>query len=139
MIFSVEEKSIIETLQDQTKKLDQIEKRIHDIDNSSEILEIIDDLPNKCKLLVLVSCEHLKNFTKDNFAVSQITRMSGEIKDILDPIGVAVVLEGRHLCMQMRGVEKQNSFATTSAMLGELHDHVETRNEFLSIIGLRNI
>jgi GTP cyclohydrolase I len=61
------------------------------------------------------------------------------LKDVLNPIGVAVVLEGRHLCMQMRGVEKQNSFATTSAMLGELHDHIETRNEFLSIIGLKNI
>ncbi|NQT97991.1 MAG: GTP cyclohydrolase I FolE [Candidatus Marinimicrobia bacterium] len=58
--------------------------------------------------------------------------------DVLDPIGVAVVIEGRHLCMQMRGVEKQNSFATTSAMLGEFHDEVETRAEFLSIIGLRN-
>jgi len=66
-------------------------------------------------------------------------QIANTLKDILDPIGVAVVLEGRHLCMQMRGVEKQNSFATTSAMIGELHDHVETRNEFLSIIGLRNI
>ncbi len=60
------------------------------------------------------------------------------LKDVLDPIGVAVVMEGRHLCMQMRGVEKQNSFATTSAMLGEFHDEVETRAEFLSIIGLKN-
>jgi len=60
------------------------------------------------------------------------------LRDVLDPIGMAVVIEGRHLCMQMRGVEKQNSFATTSAMLGEFHDEVETRAEFLSIIGLRN-
>ncbi len=60
------------------------------------------------------------------------------LRDVLDPIGVAVVMEGRHLCMQMRGVEKQNSFATTSTMLGEFHDEVETRAEFLSIIGLRN-
>ncbi len=60
------------------------------------------------------------------------------IQEVLDPIGVAVVMEGRHLCMQMRGVEKQNSFATTSSMLGEFHDEVETRAEFLSIIGLRN-
>ena len=60
------------------------------------------------------------------------------LKDVLNPIGVAVILEGRHLCMQMRGVEKQNSFATTSAMLGEFHDEVETRNEFFSIIGLNN-
>lgn len=60
------------------------------------------------------------------------------LRDVLTPIGVAVVMEGRHLCMQMRGVEKQNSFATTSAMLGEFHDEAETRMEFLSIIGLRN-
>ncbi|MFH1851475.1 MAG: GTP cyclohydrolase I FolE [Candidatus Neomarinimicrobiota bacterium] len=60
------------------------------------------------------------------------------LRDVLNPIGVAVVIEGRHLCMQMRGVEKQNSFATTSAMLGEFHDEAETRMEFLSIIGLRN-
>jgi len=61
-----------------------------------------------------------------------------KLKEVLNPIGVAVILEGRHLCMQMRGVEKQNSFATTSAMLGEFHDEVETRNEFFSIIGLNN-
>lgn len=61
------------------------------------------------------------------------------LKEVLDPIGVAVILEGRHLCMQMRGVEKQNSFATTSAMIGEFHDDVETRNEFFSIIGLKNL
>ena len=60
------------------------------------------------------------------------------LQEVLDPIGVAVILEGRHMCMQMRGVEKQNSFATTSAMLGEFHDDVETRSEFLSIIGFRN-
>ena len=61
------------------------------------------------------------------------------LNDLLDPAGVAVVLEVRHLCMQMRGVEKQNSFATTSAMLGEFHDEAETRAEFLSIISLRNL
>ncbi len=61
------------------------------------------------------------------------------LQDVLKPVGVAVVMEGRHLCMQMRGVEKQNSYATTSAMIGEFHDEVETRAEFLSIIGLRNI
>jgi GTP cyclohydrolase I len=66
-------------------------------------------------------------------------QVANALNDILDPTGVAVVLEGRHLCMQMRGVEKQNSFATTSAMLGEFHDDAETRAEFLSIIGLRNI
>lgn len=70
----------------------------------------------------------------------RITHQVAEaLNNLLDPAGVAVVLEGRHLCMQMRGVEKQNSFATTSAMLGEFHDEAETRAEFLSIIGLRNL
>jgi GTP cyclohydrolase I len=70
----------------------------------------------------------------------RITHQVAEaLNQLLDPEGVAVVLEGRHLCMQMRGVEKQNSFATTSAMLGEFHDHAETRAEFLSIISLRNL
>ncbi|MCH7612385.1 MAG: GTP cyclohydrolase I FolE [Candidatus Marinimicrobia bacterium] len=65
-------------------------------------------------------------------------RLTGQIaktiQEILDPVGVGVVMEGRHLCMQMRGVEKQNSFATTSAMLGQFRKSAETRAEFLSII-----
>lgn len=61
------------------------------------------------------------------------------IREVLDPAGVAVILEGRHMCMQMRGVEKQNSYATTSAMLGEFHDDLETRSEFLSIVGMKTI
>ena len=56
------------------------------------------------------------------------------INDVLSPKGVAVVLEGEHMCMQMRGVEKQNSFASTSAMLGQFRESDETRSEFLSII-----
>jgi GTP cyclohydrolase I len=54
--------------------------------------------------------------------------------DALQPDGVAVVIEGRHLCMMMRGVEKQNSVATTSAMLGSFRDDERTRNEFLTLI-----
>jgi GTP cyclohydrolase I len=61
------------------------------------------------------------------------------LKQVLDPAGVAVVMEARHMCMQMRGVEKQNSYATTSAMLGEFHDDSETRAEFMSIIGMKTI
>ena len=56
------------------------------------------------------------------------------IQKILEPIGVAVVMEGTHLCMQMRGVEKQNSLASTSAMLGHFRKSAETRAEFLRII-----
>ena len=61
------------------------------------------------------------------------------ICEILDPAGVGVVMEGRHMCMTMRGVQKQNSTATTSAMLREFRDEVETRAEFLSIIGSTRI
>ncbi len=57
------------------------------------------------------------------------------LNDALTPAGVGVVIEARHMCMMMRGVEKQNSVATTSAMLGEFHDDPETRQEFLDLIG----
>jgi GTP cyclohydrolase I len=56
------------------------------------------------------------------------------IREKIDPLGVAVVVEGTHLCMSMRGVEKQNSFAVTSAMLGAFRDQARTRMEFLALI-----
>ena len=68
-------------------------------------------------------------------------RMTNEIAQTIlhaiDPRGVAVVCEGTHLCMSMRGVEKQNSFAVTSAMLGIFRDNARTRMEFLELIKLR--
>jgi GTP cyclohydrolase I len=57
------------------------------------------------------------------------------INDSLKPRGVAVVIEARHLCMMMRGVEKQNSVATTSTMLGTFRDETAARAEFFSLIG----
>ena len=67
----------------------------------------------------------------------RLTRQIAEtVKGILDPIGVAVIMEGQHMCMQMRGVEKQNSLTTTSSMLGKFRESDRTRAEFLSIIGL---
>ena len=65
-------------------------------------------------------------------------RMTNQIADTIrekiDPLGVAVVCEGTHLCMSMRGVEKQNSFAITSAMLGVFRDNARTRMEFLELV-----
>ena len=58
------------------------------------------------------------------------------IQDTLNPHGVAVVMEAAHMCMMMRGVQKQNSVTTTSAFTGEFKN-VETRNEFLNLIGTK--
>lgn len=55
------------------------------------------------------------------------------IQDTLNPLGAAIVIEARHMCMMMRGVQKQNSITTTSAFTGEFQ-RVETRNEFLNLI-----
>ena len=63
---------------------------------------------------------------------AQIAR---EISDTIKPEGVGVVIECRHLCMMMRGVEKQNSVMTTSSVLGSFHEDPATRAEFLSLIG----
>jgi GTP cyclohydrolase I len=52
----------------------------------------------------------------------------------IEPLGVAVVLEAEHMCMRMRGVEKQNSVVMTSAMLGVFRKNVETRQEFMNLI-----
>ena len=68
-------------------------------------------------------------------------RLTGQIADSIDsvltPKGVAVVMEGQHMCMQMRGVEKQSSYTSTSAMHGKFRSSAETRAEFLSIINRR--
>ena len=58
------------------------------------------------------------------------------IKETLNPLGVAVVVEARHLCMMMRGVQKQNSVTTTSAFDGEFHKN-STRSEFMRLIGTK--
>jgi GTP cyclohydrolase I len=62
------------------------------------------------------------------------TEIATAINDILEPKGVGVVVEARHLCMMMRGVEKQNSLAVTSCMLGRFRTDARTRGEFLSLI-----
>ncbi len=57
------------------------------------------------------------------------------IQETLEPLGVAVVIEAQHLCMQMRGVSKQNSYTTTSAFSGEFLHNDKTRKEFIHLIG----
>ncbi len=70
-------------------------------------------------------------------------RMTQEIADTLDkfltPRGVAVVVEGYHMCMMMRGVQKQNSITTTSAMHGIFKEDARTRTEFLNLIAQKRI
>ncbi|MCY4599581.1 MAG: GTP cyclohydrolase I FolE [Acidobacteria bacterium] len=65
-------------------------------------------------------------------------QIATSLADILDPLGVGVVVEATHLCIRMRGVEKQNAFAVTSAMLGGFRDDARTRMEFLELIGRRD-
>ena len=70
-------------------------------------------------------------------------RLTMQIRDCLEstlkPLGVAVVIEAKHLCMVMRGIQKQNSVTTTSAFTGEFLNKASTREEFISLIGARLI
>jgi GTP cyclohydrolase I len=66
------------------------------------------------------------------------SQIAETIRDKIDPLGVAVVMEATHLCMSMRGVEKQRSFAVTSSMLGAFRDRDRTRMEFLELIRRRH-
>ena len=54
-------------------------------------------------------------------------------RDTLQPLGTAIIIEARHMCMMMRGVQKQNSVTTTSAFTGEF-EKIQTRNEFLNLV-----
>ena len=65
-------------------------------------------------------------------------QIAGTIREKISPLGVAVVMQATHLCMSMRGVEKQNSFAVTSAMQGAFRSNARTRMEFLELIKLRS-
>jgi GTP cyclohydrolase IA len=66
------------------------------------------------------------------------TQIAETIQKVIEPQGVGVVIEARHLCMMMRGVEKQHSAAVTSSMLGCFRNENETRSEFLSLIRQRS-
>jgi GTP cyclohydrolase IA len=66
------------------------------------------------------------------------TQIADAITEAIDPQGVAVIMEAQHLCMMMRGVEKQHSATVTSAMRGVFKTQLQTRNEFLSLIRRHN-
>ena len=61
-------------------------------------------------------------------------QIADTLMDAIQPAGVGVIIEAKHLCMMMRGVEKQNSMMTTSMMLGSFRDHERTRSEFLRLV-----
>jgi GTP cyclohydrolase IA len=65
-------------------------------------------------------------------------QIAATISEKISPLGVAVVMEATHLCMSMRGVEKQNSTAVTSAMLGAFRENSRTRSEFLELVKLQH-
>ena len=64
-------------------------------------------------------------------------QISEEIMGSIDAVGVGVMIEAQHLCMMMRGVEKQNSVMVTSSVLGQFRESVATREEFLTLVGRR--
>ncbi len=66
------------------------------------------------------------------------TQVATSLMEAIEPMGAGVVVEAEHLCMRMRGVEKQNSIVVTSCMLGSFRDRQETREEFMTLIRSRN-
>lgn len=62
-------------------------------------------------------------------------QIASAVQDITGAAGVGVVIEARHMCMMMRGVQKQNSSMKTSVMLGEMRENLNTRHEFLTLLG----
>jgi len=92
-------------------------------------------IPNK-KVVGLSKIARLVNMYARRLQIQErlTSQIAKAIREKLAPEGVGVVVEARHLCMVMRGVEKQNSAAMTSAMLGAFRENKQTRDEFLSLI-----
>jgi GTP cyclohydrolase IA len=92
-------------------------------------------IPNK-KVVGLSKIARLVNMYARRLQIQE--RLTSQIAQTIDeklkPHGVGVIIEARHLCMVMRGVEKQHSAAVTSAMLGGFRDNKQTRDEFLSLV-----
>jgi GTP cyclohydrolase I len=95
-------------------------------------------IPSK-KVVGLSKIARLVNMYSRRLQIQE--RLTSQIAEALhekiSPEGVGVILEARHLCMVMRGVEKQHSQAVTSAMLGAFKESKQTRDEFLSLVGLK--
>ena len=91
------------------------------------------------KIIGLSKKPRIVNMFSHRLQVQEIMtqQIAEALNEVLAPKGVAVVLEGEHMCMQMRGVEKQNSYATTSYMMGFFREDSKTRDEFLKIISMR--
>jgi GTP cyclohydrolase I len=92
-------------------------------------------LPSK-KVIGLSKVARLVNMFARRLQIQErmTSQIAEAIKDKIAPQGVGVIIEARHLCMQMRGVEKQHGRAVTSAMLGAFRENKQTRDEFLALI-----
>jgi GTP cyclohydrolase IA len=92
-------------------------------------------LPNK-RVLGLSKIARLVNMYGRRLQIQErmTSQIAEAIQDKISPEGVGVIIEARHLCMQMRGVEKQHGQAVTSAMLGSFRHNKQTRDEFLSLV-----
>jgi GTP cyclohydrolase I len=92
-------------------------------------------IPNK-KVVGLSKIPRLVNMFARRLQIQErlTNQIARAIEEELSPQGVGVIMEARHLCMVMRGVEKQNSLAVTSAMLGAFRDNKQTRDEFLALV-----
>jgi GTP cyclohydrolase I len=93
-------------------------------------------LPNK-RVLGLSKIARLVNMFARRLQIQErmTSQIAEAIQEKISPEGVGVIIEARHLCMQMRGVEKQHGQAITSAMLGGFRNNKQTRDEFLSLVG----
>ena len=92
-------------------------------------------IPNK-KVVGLSKIARLVNMYARRLQIQErlTSQIANAIQEKLSPQGVGVIIEARHLCMVMRGVEKQHSAAMTSAMLGVFREHKQTRDEFLALV-----
>jgi len=96
-------------------------------------------LPNK-KVIGLSKVARLVNMFARRMQIQErlTSQIAQALEDKIEPQGVGVIVEARHLCMQMRGVEKQHSKAVTSAMLGAFRHNKQTRDEFLALARRRS-